>query len=76
MTVVATQQRPPKHRIRLHHRRDLWVVSCSCGWSVDTVSSFMVRMEERRHLEIYGRVPGPGWGPERRAAQGERATPS
>jgi hypothetical protein len=76
MTAVAMQPRPPRHRIKVRHRRDLWVVSCSCGWTVETASTFMARLEERRHVETYGRVPGPASGRERREAQVERATPS
>ena len=36
-------------------RRDLWMVSCSCDWSEETVSRFSALMALRRHLEMQSR---------------------
>jgi hypothetical protein len=52
---VPAQPRPPKHRTKVRHRRDLWVVSCSCDWSEETVSRFSALMALRRHQETQGR---------------------
>jgi len=53
-SAVAIQPRPPKHRTKVRHRRDLWVVSCSCGWSETKVSKFSAWMAERSHLGTLG----------------------
>jgi hypothetical protein len=52
---VPAQPRPPKHRTKVRHRRDLWVASCTCDWSEETVSRFSVLMALRRHQVTQGR---------------------
>jgi hypothetical protein len=36
----------------MRRRRDLWVASCSCDWSEETVSRFSASMALRRHQEV------------------------
>jgi len=49
---------PKRHRTKVRPRRDLWVVSCSCDWSEETVSRFSALMALRRHQEMQ-RQPNP-----------------
>jgi len=64
---VAIQPRPPKHKTKVRHRRDLWVVTCSCGWSETKVSKFSAWITERTHLGTlgHGHPSAPSWAPER-----------
>jgi len=56
----------------MRHRRDLWVVSCSCDWSEETVSRFSALMALRRHQEMQGR---PDFHDRVRQGQGRLPSP-
>jgi len=58
------------HRTRVRRRRDLWVVSCSCGWWTETVSEFGAWAASKRHLEHP--QPGPRSARERVPGQDHR----
>jgi len=52
---VAARIRPQRHRTKVRRRRGLWVVSCACAWSEETVSKFSALLALQRHLEPQGR---------------------
>ena len=47
---MATQSNP-EHRTKVRRRHGLWVASCSCAWSEDTVSRFSAWIVSQRHLD-------------------------
>ncbi len=52
---MATNRHDPK--VRRH--TGLFVASCSCGWSEETVSRFSGWLASQRHLEGRERIPVP-----------------
>lgn len=50
-TARPAQPKPATHGTKVRHRHRLWVASCSCGWSEDTVSRFSAWMASQRHLD-------------------------
>jgi len=59
---MATQPRQSKHRTKMRQRRGLWIVSCSCYWSEETVSRLSALMALRRHQETHGGSDFQGGG--------------
>ena len=51
MAVVAARPKPQKHETRVHHRHGYVVVTCSCGWSHDTVSALTAWLASKHHLD-------------------------
>jgi hypothetical protein len=46
------------HNTKVKRRRGLWVATCSCGWTKQTVSGFGGWSEVRRHLGRVQAAPG------------------
>ncbi|HYA69552.1 MAG TPA: hypothetical protein VED63_12550 [Acidimicrobiales bacterium] len=42
----------PRHRTKVRQGRHLWVTTCSCRWTEETISEFSAWIAAKRHQRV------------------------